>query len=139
MVEATILFKMLPASIIDTYKVVEHIDMLSIGMGQQPYSVIPTLLSSDYGDLGHLWSQHDVITSWLRLLSYSNCLSHPYKTHTTCWSTFICCPKAYSSSLASCLVITLLGSNFDDLGHLWSQHDVTRLRLKLGRFFVQAF
>jgi hypothetical protein len=28
--------------------------------------------------LGHLWSQHDVITSWLRLTATSNCFPHPY-------------------------------------------------------------
>ncbi len=54
MVEAAILFKLLPASILDIYKVFDHIDMLSIGLRQQPYSGIPTLLGSDYGDLGHL-------------------------------------------------------------------------------------
>ena len=34
--------------------------------GHQSYTVIPTLLGSEFGALGHLWSQHDVITSWLR-------------------------------------------------------------------------
>jgi hypothetical protein len=33
MVEAAILFKLLPPSIIDIYKVFEHIDMLSIVIG----------------------------------------------------------------------------------------------------------
>jgi hypothetical protein len=32
MAEATILLKLLPASILDIYKVFEHIDMLSIGI-----------------------------------------------------------------------------------------------------------
>ena len=32
MVEAAIQFKLLPTSIIDIYKVFEHIDMLSIGI-----------------------------------------------------------------------------------------------------------
>jgi hypothetical protein len=32
MVEASILFKLLPASILDIYTVLEHIDMLSIGI-----------------------------------------------------------------------------------------------------------
>jgi hypothetical protein len=59
----------LPLSILDTYKVFEHIDiidMLSIGIQQQPsYTVtIPILVSSDFGVLGHLWSQNDVNTSW---------------------------------------------------------------------------
>jgi len=47
--------------------VFEHIDMLSIGTHYQPYTVIPTQLGSDFGFLGHLWSQNDVIMSWLKL------------------------------------------------------------------------
>jgi hypothetical protein len=54
MVEADSHLKLLPASLLDEYKVFEHIDMLSIGIGQQPYIVIPTLLCSDVGVLGHL-------------------------------------------------------------------------------------
>jgi hypothetical protein len=50
----------------------EHIDMLSIGIQQQPYKVLPTLLGSDYEVLGHLWSQHDVIMSRLRLTADSH-------------------------------------------------------------------
>ena len=50
--------------------------------------------------LGHyLWSQHDVITSWLRLTATSNCFPHQYLTYTKCLSTLICCPWEYSSSL----------------------------------------
>ncbi len=41
----------------------EYIDMLSIGIQQQPYTVIPTLLGSDFGDLGHGWTQNDGIRS----------------------------------------------------------------------------
>jgi hypothetical protein len=52
----------LPPSILDIYKVFEHIDiidMLSIGIQQQPsYTVtIPILVGSDFGVLGHLWSK----------------------------------------------------------------------------------
>jgi hypothetical protein len=36
MVEAASYFKLLPASIFDIYKVFEHIDMLSMGIRQQP-------------------------------------------------------------------------------------------------------
>jgi hypothetical protein len=67
MVEADSLLKLLPTSILDIYNVFEHIDMLSIGIQYQPYKVIPTLLGSDCGVLGHLWSQNDVNMSWLRL------------------------------------------------------------------------
>ncbi len=45
--EAAILFKLLHASILDIFKVLEYIDRLSIGIWYQPYSVIPTLPGSD--------------------------------------------------------------------------------------------
>ena len=59
MVEADRQLKLLPVSILDIYTVFEHINMLSIGIQSQPYTVIPTLLGSDFyfGVLGHLWSQ----------------------------------------------------------------------------------
>jgi hypothetical protein len=63
MAEADSHLKLLPASILDMYKVFEHIDMLSMGIEYQPYTVIPTLLGSDFEVLGHLWSQNDVIMS----------------------------------------------------------------------------
>ncbi len=54
MVEADRPLKLPPSSILDIYKVFEHIDMLSMGIQLQPYTVIPTLLGSDFGVLGHL-------------------------------------------------------------------------------------
>ncbi len=99
MVNADSHLKLLPTSILDIYKVIEHIDMLSMGIWYQPYTVIPTLLGSDFGDLGHLWSQNDVIMSWMRLTATSNCFPHPYWTYTKYLSTLICCPLAYISSL----------------------------------------
>ncbi len=63
MVEDDSHIKLLPTSILDIYKVFEHIDMLSMGIQYQPYTVIPTLLGSDFGALGHLCSQNDVIMS----------------------------------------------------------------------------
>jgi len=57
MVEADCHLILPPPSILDIYKVFEHIaSVLSIGMWQQPYKVIPILLCSDFGVLGHLWS-----------------------------------------------------------------------------------
>ena len=73
--------KVLPLSIIVIEKVFEHIDMLSIGIRYQSYTVILTLLGSDLGVLGHLWSQNDVITPLLTLAATSNCFPYPYKTH----------------------------------------------------------
>jgi hypothetical protein len=68
MVEAGSHLKLLPTSILDLYKVSENIGILSMGIQYQPYTVIPTLLGSDFGALGHLWSHNDVNMSWLKLL-----------------------------------------------------------------------
>jgi hypothetical protein len=78
MVDAESHLKLLSTSILDIYKVIAHVDMLSMGIQYQPYTVIPTLLGSDFGALGHLWSQNDEIISWLRLSVTSNCFPHPY-------------------------------------------------------------
>ncbi len=78
MVEADSCLKLLPKSKLDIYKVFEHIDMLSMGIQYQPYTGIPTQLGSDFGALGKLWSQNDVIMSWLRLTATLNCFPHPY-------------------------------------------------------------
>ncbi len=78
MVEADNHLKLLPTSILDIYKVFEHIDMLSMGIQYHTYSFVPTLLlGSDFGVLAHLWCQHDVIVSWLRLTVTSKCFPHP--------------------------------------------------------------
>jgi hypothetical protein len=78
MVEADSHLKLLPTSILDIHNAIEHIDMLSMGIKYQPYTVIPALLGSDFGVLCHLWSQNDVIMSWLRLIATSNCILYPY-------------------------------------------------------------
>ncbi len=78
MVDADSQLKLLPTSILDTYKAIEHIDMLSMGIQYHPYTVIPTLLGLDFRVMGHLWSQNDEIMSWLRLTATSNCFPHPY-------------------------------------------------------------
>ena len=99
MVEADSHLKLLSASILDIYKAFGHIDMLSIGIQYQPFKVITILLGSDFSVLGDLWSQNDVIMSWLRLAATSNCFLHPYETYTKCLSILICFPQAYGSSL----------------------------------------
>jgi len=80
MVETDSHLKLLPPSILDIYRVFELIDMLSMSMGtqQELFTVIPTLLGSDFGVLCHLWSQNDVIMLWFRLTVTSNCFLHPY-------------------------------------------------------------
>jgi hypothetical protein len=78
MVEADSHLTLLPSSIFDIFKVFEHIDMMTICIQYQPYIVIPTQLGTYFVALGHMWSQNDVIMSWLRLTATSNCFPHPY-------------------------------------------------------------
>ena len=49
MVEADSHLKPLPPSILETYKVIEHIDMLFKGTQYQPCTLIPSLLGSGFG------------------------------------------------------------------------------------------
>ena len=51
MVDAEDHLKLLPTSTLDIYNVFEHIDMLFIGIQQQPFTVIPILLGTDFGVL----------------------------------------------------------------------------------------
>ena len=60
MVEADSHHKLLPTFILDIYTLFEHIDMLSMGIRKQPYTDLPPLICSDFGVLGHLWSQNDI-------------------------------------------------------------------------------
>ncbi len=57
MFEAESHLKLLPTSIFDICKVIGRVDLPSIGIQLQPYTVILTLLRSDFGALGHLCSQ----------------------------------------------------------------------------------
>ncbi len=99
------------------YKVFEHIDMLSTCIQYQPYTVIPTLLlGSDFGVLGHLWSQNDVIMSWLRLTATSNCFPHPYWTYTVIEHNDMLSMGIQYQPYT--VIPTLLGSDFGVLGHL---------------------
>ena len=84
MVEADSHLNLFTAYIWNIYKVFEHIDMLSIDVRSKPYTVITTQLGSDFGVLGRLWSQNDVITSRLRPTANSNYLLHTYETYTKC-------------------------------------------------------
>ncbi len=45
--------KLFPTSILNIYRVFEHIHMLFIGIGWQPYAV----MALDLGHLGHVWSR----------------------------------------------------------------------------------
>ena len=95
--------------------------------------LIPFLVGSDFGVLGHLWSQNDVITPRLRLTATSNCFPHPYCTYTKCLSTLICCPYAYSSSLTQ-FNPHYLAPNLGQGRSLWCQNLGCAFRWNSGGF-----
>ena len=123
--------KLLPLSTIDIYNVFEHIDMLFIDIQQQPsFTVIPILVGSEIGVLGHLWSQTDVILSWLRLAAGSQLkllltsildINKQFE-HIDMLSICIQQQPSYT------VLPIQLGSNYGVLGHLWSQNDVKSIR-----------
>ncbi len=52
----------------------------------------PPYFAQIWGSGSLMWSQYDVVRSWLRLTAASNSFSHPYWKYTMCLSTSICCP-----------------------------------------------
>jgi len=95
--------KLLPASILDIiysvwahwYAVHGHTYIMSL---KQLYPH-HTTCGSEFGVRGHLWSQNDDIIPLLRMTSTSTCFPHPYSAYSKCFSTLICCPRAYGSCL----------------------------------------
>jgi hypothetical protein len=79
MVEANSHLKLLPKSILDIYKVMEHIDMMSMGIQYQPYTVVyPHYVGQILGFWVTCGVKNDVIMSWLRLTATSNYFPYPY-------------------------------------------------------------
>jgi hypothetical protein len=63
MVEADILLRLLPRSILDMYTVFEVLLCCLKGIWVHPYTVTQTMLSPDFGFWGHLGSGNDAISS----------------------------------------------------------------------------
>jgi hypothetical protein len=65
MVDVDSHLKLLPTSLLVIYNKFEHIDMLLIGIQQQPYTVIPILVAQILGFwvTCHLWSQVNMMLS----------------------------------------------------------------------------
>jgi len=94
--EADVPLKLLHASIFDIYKVIEPLVCCLKGIWVHSYTITPARLAPDLGSQGHLWSDNDAITSWLRLISTSDPFMHPYYAYTKCLSYWyvvsrVCC------------------------------------------------
>ena len=104
MVDTDTHLKLLPTSILDTHNVFHHIDMLSIDMHKQTYTVIPTLIVSDLRVLDPLveskWCHYVMVeaNSHLKLLpTFINDISLyvPIAKHLACvcfdWNVYLLC------------------------------------------------
>ena len=80
MVEADIQLKLLPKSILDSYK-------NGSGIWVHPYIITLVKFTQDMGIQGHLWSNNDAIGSWLRLKSTSDTLIIHIKYIQSVWAT----------------------------------------------------
>ncbi len=67
MVEAVNHYWLHPTSILDVWKVIEHLHMLWMGIWVHPYTVIPGQVGAKFWRIGVRWSPNDVMVSWLRL------------------------------------------------------------------------
>jgi hypothetical protein len=111
-------------TILHIYNVLEHNDMLSVGIHQQPcYTFYPHYLDQ----IVRFWVTCDdvIITSWLRLTGFP----HPYSTyklfeHIDIIDMLSIGIQQQPSYTVTIPILVLVGSDFGVLGHLWSQNDV---------------
>ncbi len=78
MSETDIDLRPLHTSLFDIYKVFEPLVCCLKGMWVHPYTITLARLAQDLGIQVHLWSENDVLTSWLRLLFPWDHFIHPY-------------------------------------------------------------
>ncbi len=122
-VEDDIHLRLLNTSILDMYTVFDQLVCFLNGIWMHPYTIIPAKLAPDLGIQGHLWSENDVITSWLiwyppQTTTYTKCLIHWYAVSRA----FRCTLNIPPAKLAPDLEIQ---------GHLWIENDVITSWLKL--------
>jgi len=69
--------KLIPSSILDIYQVFEPLSCCLKGVWVHPYTVTSAKVDPRFGKSGSLWSENDVLTYWLRLISTSDHFIHP--------------------------------------------------------------
>jgi len=70
-----------------------------MGIWVYPYVVICMQVGVSFRK-NEVWpSLYDVVVSWLRLRTPIDCIPHPYRMYTKCFSTWGCCRLAYGYTL----------------------------------------
>ncbi len=109
MIKADSHLKLLPASILDIYKVFEDIDMLSMGMAVASNSYTRTTWVRCWGSgspVESKWHNYVIVEADSHI---NHCFPHPHYTYAKCLITLICCPWAYGSSLKQIPTLHYLG------------------------------
>jgi hypothetical protein len=88
-----------PTSMLDVYKVFEHLEMLWMGIWVHPYAILHVQVGVNLRENGVWPSLYDVAVSWLRLRSPKDCIPHPYWMYKKCLGTVRCCGWAYGYAL----------------------------------------
>jgi hypothetical protein len=78
MFEADIYLGLLPTSTLGIRNMFEPLVCCFKGIWVHPYTATPAKLAPYLGSHGHLRNENDAITSWLRLISTSDCCINPY-------------------------------------------------------------
>ncbi len=91
MVEAANPHWLHPTSILDVYKVFEHLEMLWMGIWVHTYAVLHVKVGMNFRENGEWPGLYDVAVSWLTLQTPKDCIPHPYSMYTKCFSTLRCC------------------------------------------------
>ncbi len=80
-----------------------------------PLTVIPVQVGAKIWKIGVRWGPDDIVVSWLRLYTTTDCIPHPYWMCIKCLSTFICCGWACGCTL-TLLYLCRWGPKFGKLG-----------------------
>jgi hypothetical protein len=81
-VKADIHLRLIPTSLLDMNRVFQLLLCCLKGIWVHFHTITPARLAPDLWSQGHLWSDNDFITSWLRLTSTSDPFIHPYYAYT---------------------------------------------------------
>ncbi len=80
-------------------KVFKHLKMLWISPWTQPYNDTLADGGPRFWEIGVRLSGYDVVMSWLRLLSPTDCIPLSHYIYIKCFSTLRCCEKAQGCGL----------------------------------------
>jgi hypothetical protein len=81
MVEAVNHHLLHPTSILEVYKVFNHLHMLWMVICMHRYTDMPVQVGAKLWKIGVSRGPNDTVVSWLRLLTTPDCIPHPYRMY----------------------------------------------------------